>query len=285
MFCFKCGEKIADGSAYCSHCGAQIQNASNTTLNNPAPGKTGELNRTALCMYLTDLRNLESAKEILRAQIYDIDVRYNNLGIAKQIDPPIDPKTVDAYYYYYSRGLFDGIQRRKYDIANYPKKVAEYQNAVRIEQARLAAEEREKLALAEQRNAMYDEWCAVRDLLEKAYSINIVPNQFRNIFAVFYLHDFITTSNESLTTAMLQFKLDEIKEKLTELIIETKKSIVNQALLIAQNDQLAKQNRDAITYLGAIEQNTANAAMYSKIAANNAEACNWLMTAKYISGT
>lgn len=285
MFCFKCGEKIANGSAYCSHCGAQIQIASNTASNNTATSQTGELNRTALCMYLTDLRNLESAKEILRAQVYDIDARYNSLGIPQQIIQPVDPDSVGLSHYVFSQGVLSGGLQYKIDKDSYPQRLAEYQRAINIERARLAAEEREKMALAARRNAMYDEWCAVRDLLEKAYSINIVPNQFRNIFAVFYLHDFITTSNESLTTAMLQFKLDEIKEKLTELIIETKKSIVNQALLIAQNDQLAKQNRDAITYLGAIEQNTANAAMYSKIAANNAEACNWLMTAKYISGT
>ncbi|MBR2315305.1 MAG: zinc ribbon domain-containing protein [Clostridia bacterium] len=120
-------------------------------------------------------------------------------------------------------------------------------------------------------------------LLEQAYNVNIVPKQFRNLYAVYYLADFINTSNESLSTALLNYNMEIIKEKLDKIIEQQQEIIINQALMLAQSEKLMKQNAQQLQYLASIEQNTERAAQYAQIASNNAEACAWISLANYIS--
>lgn len=121
------------------------------------------------------------------------------------------------------------------------------------------------------------------ELLEDAYDINIIPTQFRNVYAVYYLNDFIQTSNESLSTALLHFDLNEIKQKLNTVIEQQKEIIVNQAIIQAQNEQMIMQNQNMLQSLASIEGNAHMASQYARIAANNAEACAWIGIANYIS--
>ncbi len=127
-----------------------------------------------------------------------------------------------------------------------------------------------------------EEWKKADELLQSAYNINIIPQQFRNIHAVWFIRDFIATSNESLTTALLHCDLDVIKQKLDDIIEQNREIIINQAVQMAQNDQMIEQNQQALRKLANIEQNTDRAAKYSQIAANNAEACAWIGLANYI---
>lgn len=121
------------------------------------------------------------------------------------------------------------------------------------------------------------------ELLEQAYDVNIVPKQFRNLYAIYYLSDFINSSNESLSTALLNYNLETIKEKLDKIIEQQQEIIINQALTIAQNEKIMKQNENQLRHLASIEQNTDRAAQYAQIASNNAEACAWIGIANYIS--
>lgn len=127
-----------------------------------------------------------------------------------------------------------------------------------------------------------DEWKKANELLQEAYSINIIPQQYRNIHAIWFIHDFIKTSNESLTTALLHCNLDEIKQKLDTIIYQQKEIIINQAIMMAQNDKLIEQNQSSLSKLASIEQNTERATKYAEIASNNAEACAWINLANYI---
>lgn len=121
------------------------------------------------------------------------------------------------------------------------------------------------------------------ELLQHAYDVNIVPKPFRNLYAVYYLSDFITTSNESLSTALLNYNLETIKEKLDRIIVQQREIIINQAVMIAQNEKIMKQNEQQLQYLASIEQNSDRAAQYAQIASNNAEACAWIGIANFIS--
>ena len=123
----------------------------------------------------------------------------------------------------------------------------------------------------------------IKTILTKAYAINIIPSQFRHkIHAIYYLHDFVSTSRESLTTALLHFDLDEIKTKLDKIISQQESIIIQNALTIAQNEKLSKQNQQQLEHLSRIESNTSQAAQYAQIAANNAETCAWISMANYI---
>ena len=119
-------------------------------------------------------------------------------------------------------------------------------------------------------------------LLTKEYDVNILPKQFRDIYAVYYLCDFINTSNETLAMALLNYNLDIIKQKLDQIIEQQQEMIINQALMMAQNEKIMVENKKQLRYLSSIEKNTDRATQYAQIAANNAEACAWIGLANYI---
>lgn len=141
-----------------------------------------------------------------------------------------------------------------------------------------------------------EEMNSVRYLLEKEYSLNIIPNKFRNLETIWYICDYYDSSDESLKEILLHLDLDAIKMKLDAVIANQQKIIINQAIEIAQNKTLIAQNQEVLSRLSAIEQqsniiaqntaqtaqNTADTAQWAKIAANNAEACAWISVANYI---
>lgn len=143
--------------------------------------------------------------------------------------------------------------------------------------------------LMDKRSGIYKEWEETNELLKNAYDINVIPKQFRNLQAVYFIYDFISTSNETLTTALLHCDLDAIKQKLDIVIEQQEEIIIKQAIIIAQNERIVKQNQQTINRLANIERktedianNTDRAVQYARIASNNAEACAWISLANYI---
>lgn len=137
-------------------------------------------------------------------------------------------------------------------------------------------------AMSQTLNGITTELDKVNKLLQRAYQVNIIPMQFRNLYAVYYLHEFISTSHESLATALLHYDLNEIKAKLDRIIEQQQEIIIQQAIIAAQNKQLLQQNKSQLERLSAIENNTSQAAQYAEIAAVNAETCAWISLANYI---
>lgn len=132
-------------------------------------------------------------------------------------------------------------------------------------------------------NDMTKELETIEHLLKQAYDANIIPSQFRySIHAIYYLNEFITTSNESFSTALLHFDLDEIKRKLDEVISQQETIIIQNAVTTAQSSKLLEQNQKQLEHLSRIESNSTQAVQYARIAANNAETCAWISMAKYI---
>lgn len=119
-------------------------------------------------------------------------------------------------------------------------------------------------------------------LINRSYDANIVPKQFRNIYALYFLSDYMKTSNESFSNALLHFDLNEIKLKLDKIIEQQQEIIIRQAILASQNRELLQQNKLKLEKLSAIESNSKQAAQYAEIAAANAETCAWISKANYI---
>lgn len=144
--------------------------------------------------------------------------------------------------------------------------------------------------MIKERMGLNKELQEVQRLLVKAYSCNIIPGAFRNnLYAIYYLYDFINTSNESFSTALLHYDLNEIKSKLDKIISQQQEIIIQQSMLMAQNSQLFDQNQAFLKKLSNIEAsssqtayNTAQSAYYSEIAANNSEICAWIGLANYL---
>lgn len=104
--------------------------------------------------------------------------------------------------------------------------------------------------------------------LNSAYSANIIPLQFRNIQGIYYLYDYISTSNQSLSEALMQCNLEAIKQKLDSVIELQGKAIIQQA---QANAAIMEQNQRILETAQATMQNTAVAAKYAQICAVNSE--------------
>lgn len=104
--------------------------------------------------------------------------------------------------------------------------------------------------------------------LDSAYSANIIPLQFRNIQGIYYLYDYISTSNQSLSEALMQCNLEAIKQKLDSVIELQGKAIIQQA---QANAAIMEQNQHILETAQATMQNTAVAAKYAQICAVNSE--------------
>lgn len=123
----------------------------------------------------------------------------------------------------------------------YPRKQAEYMEARRKALNEFHEKATQKLQeLRHLSHAAKNEANSLKADLQDAYNANIIPIQFRNIEGVYYLYDYLSTSNESLTSALMQ---------------------ANQAIF-EQNQQILETAQN-------IENNTAVAAQYAKISAVN----------------
>ena len=108
------------------------------------------------------------------------------------------------------------------------------------------------------------------ELLTNAYDINIIPKQFRSIQGVYYLYNYLSTSHQTLSEALLQVNLEEIKKKLDTMIIFQSEMIIEQAQTNAKLGKVIEVAND-------ISTNSAIGAQYSRISAINTEISNWLL--------
>lgn len=111
---------------------------------------------------------------------------------------------------------------------------------------RVEQELHEKSVLETELAAMQNELRNAEDLLLDAYSINIIPKQYRDIYAAFYLYDYLSTSAASLETALLHYNLEELKARLNEVIRQQSEMLLEMAIQSA--------------HLADIRTNTENAA-------------------------
>lgn len=177
-------------------------------------------------------------------------------------------------------GFFDNLSRKSEAKEKFFQVYEKFKVAAPVQ---YKANLREINELKKVQRGVEEELDEARRLLGKAYAVNIIPESFRNkLYAIYYLHSFICTSNESLTTALLHCDLDEIKMKLDKIIQQQQAIIIQQAVMTAQNQQLLQQNKMQLEHLARIESNTDRAAQYAEIAANNAEACAWIGIANYV---
>lgn len=110
-----------------------------------------------------------------------------------------------------------------------------------------------------------------RSLLNSAYEINIIPQQFRNLYAIYYLYNYLSTSQSTLESAMLHFDLQEIKSKLDIVIYQQQQIILQQAWQLAQNAKLIEQNEKLIQCAISTCRNTRHAEQYARISAVNSD--------------
>ena len=318
MYCQHCGKGISDQALFCRYCGKATSSNITTVSTVVATPQNDEYNREVLKLYLGQLRNLECAKNKLQKNIYKTDDRIASLGHSQIGYPPRkqDFAGLGSVFGGFGFGigillvgsLLNGIGEWLFnssiimtlavilaiivivcgiiigvgEASDQSKEERRYEEEKENDEMRVEIEliEKNKLSLA--RKNMDIEFNQVNALLTKAYSVNIIPAQFRNLHAVYYLHDFLSTSNETLTSGLMHCDLDVIKQKLDEIIEQQQTIILNQAIIMSQNEQIMQQNDRQLRHIINAEINSEKAATYAQIASINSEACAWIGVANYI---
>lgn len=122
----------------------------------------------------------------------------------------------------------------------------------------------------------------VDQLLETAYSANVIPRWYRELYPAVYLYDWFSNSRaDDLDIALNTLVLEQIKDRLDTIIRNQGEMIINQRIMIANQkksmeqaerhhaEQMAKLNRivasneDRNMYLSMIEANTAANAYFA----------------------
>lgn len=173
---------------------------------------------------------------------------------------------------------------RETDEAN-GRKMWEYKQQLKAVDAVKAANEagRKKIpALRAQVNSYMQELQRVRAVCQKVYNSDIIPGQYRNIYAAIYLYDYFSNSREDdLALALNTFVLEQIKAKLDVIIANQSEMILNQAMILANQQRslelqgqhaaqmqaiaqrIASSAEEQSAYLSMIESNTATTAYFA----------------------
>lgn len=130
------------------------------------------------------------------------------------------------------------------------------------------------------------EYNRVVKLQNDYYSQNILAAQYRNLPALIYIYQYMSTSKADLEVVLMHTHMEDgiqrIERKLGEIIEQNENIIFAQHIAEAQNSRVIEQNKNMLNSLGRIENNTGDAAYYSRMAANYARTLEFFESAKYL---
>lgn len=303
MFCHNCGNEISTELKFCTYCGAENKNFSQTQVQQVNSygniRKTdGEIDRNVLINYLGNLRTLELANSKLREEKNKMERQANVLGMDNYRKPLV---TNYLLFWFIYMVCFCGTPYMIGNIMKYSKTLYSFGNALcfisiilgviwTIRYIFLYIKDSQKynnciINENEQKNGILQVLPYVNNdlrqnntLLDKAYSLNIIPAKYRNIYAIYFLYEYMTTSNATLSEALYQCVLDEISRKLDNVIRQQREAIILSARQNALNEQIVRQNDEILRHAIAIEKNTELSTKYSHIAAINSETVAQIQT-------
>ena len=148
------------------------------------------------------------------------------------------------------------------------KYILDLSNYQQWKQQELSRIQEEKSKIESLQQEIQSEINTISSALEKAYSINIIPKQFRDIYGIYYLYDYLSTSNESLSSALMQANLEAIKQKLDQMIQLQSEMLIEQR---QANREQFRHNQQMLESSRRIEQNSYVASQYAEISALNSE--------------
>lgn len=307
MFCQYCGNELGDDARFCQRCGKKIELSEETVVdaNEGMYAEEALFDRDVLILYLNQMRTLEFSKLQLSCKLNDLDNQISNLGHSRNVSTPYkDSVDIEAiggglflgvlltaggsfFYSFIPWGIFSlarilgilliigtiviGIISAYNKSIDNDSRQAKYYHDLAEDDERVAKELKEKDRLLNQRPEYVKRLEEAKALLVKSYQINVIPKQFRNLYAVYYLYDYLSTSHSTLESAMMHCDLNEIKAKLDIVIAQQQIIILQQAQQMAQNDRMIEQNNEMIEHAIATEKNAKYAAQYAEIAAVNSE--------------
>ena len=130
------------------------------------------------------------------------------------------------------------------------------------------------------------EYRKVYELKKNYYDQNILAKPYRNLPALIYIYDYISTSSASLSETLLHEHIDygikKIVERLDYIIKQNQAIIFNQHRQEARNQTMIDQNQKMLSTLRRTEANTEQTAQYAKLSANYSRTCAYFSMANYL---
>lgn len=133
----------------------------------------------------------------------------------------------------------------------------------------------------------------VSQLLTAAYNVDILPTPYRNLQSVYYIYDYMSTSQatleETLVHEHMENGIQRILAKLDTIIAQNEEIIFHSRMIEANTREISdntvailEKNQRILESQERTEQNTLEAAQNAQIAANYAEINAFFSTATYL---
>lgn len=320
-FCSICGTKcfVPQGDSITTET-SQTTVVSNEpmSMNAQVPINT-IFNREVLNNYMYNIRTLEVAKNELLAQKQNVSYRISKLGYRKNMYKPSADGESIMYALFGGGGFivavlvigtllnetvgewfgwtdfFSGLMVLLiigtiliaggyiiYELYSASNAKQDYEYSKIQDETRVQNELKEKSALEEIAEELDEEIEETEGLLNEAYSVNLIPSKYRNVYAAYFLYDYISTSTATLSEALLHCDLDTIIENLKTVIAQQSEMIMELAAANAKNEAIIRQNEQMLHYAIQTENNTALAAQYSQIAATNSKVTAYCQMVQFL---
>lgn len=122
-----------------------------------------------------------------------------------------------------------------------------------------------------------------KKLRNALYSINIIPAQYQNIHAAYYLYDYFQACQEADFDQVIQaLPIDEIRQTLDKKITQNKETLLKQRRQIAmqehQNPAQAKQQQAELQQIAMLEQNQDLQLIYQNMLAIHQKVSSFFLT-------
>lgn len=133
----------------------------------------------------------------------------------------------------------------------------------------------------------------VKTLLQEAYALNILASAYRNVVSVYYIYEYMSTSQASLEETLIhehmengikriESKLDMIIEQNEELIFSMRQVEANTERTVEQTKEMLSVLQKNLESQQRTEQSTLEATQYAAISANYSKTTAFFAMADYL---
>ena len=264
------------------------------------------MNRKALILYIRDLRDLEIAarriERLYQEEKKDYEQVLDSLENGKfmsEIEEPIFGVLMGCgvcflmgYFCNWLKKLV-ALQLWNYcffGVLENSRKRDEAQKNNAREEKRIADNQelinQVKSNWKKKETYIQSEYRKVYELKKNYYDQNILAKPYRNLPALIYIYDYMSTSSASLSETLLHEHIDygikKIVERLDYIIKQNQAIIFNQHRQEARNQTMIDQNQKMLSTLRRTEANTEQTAQYAKLSANYSRTCAYFSMANYL---
>ena len=190
---------------------------------------------------------------------------------------------VAGVFFWIAKAEYDDHCESTYDVKVYEKKLKEWYDR--------AAERDKNQQQADfwrnRRKLIQSHIKEVQNLRKRVYDVNVIPHQYRNVYAAHFLYDFFRGGQaDDLEQVIAIFVLEEIKARLDRVIEQQTDIIVNQRVMIANqertNKQIAENHRREMEQYARLNENAERRNQYLEMINTNLVISNYFAYNDYI---